>query len=52
MEKEVQSVLEILENFNNEKKMAIITQCVSKIGTSEWQDKIRDLIQRIENLSN
>ena len=52
MEEEVKRILEIINNSDSEKRMLIITECVSQIGTIEWQNNIKDLIKRIENLSS
>lgn len=50
METKIQKIMNILSEYDSETQMKIITECVSEIGTKEWQEKINDLIKRIEKI--
>jgi len=48
MNTEIEKIMGILSEYDSEEQMKIITECVSEIGTKEWQEKIKDLMKRIE----
>ena len=48
MEENTNKILEILSEYDLKTKMKVITECVSKIGTDIWRERINDLIKKIE----
>ena len=49
MENEVKKIQEILSSLDENTQMKVIIECASKIGTTEWQEAVKELIKRIEN---
>lgn len=50
MEESVKKITDILSELDKKTQMKTIVECVSKIGTLEWQEAIKELIKKIENL--
>ena len=50
MEKEIREIYEILLTLDADSQMKVISECASRIGTIEWQEGVKELIKRIENL--
>ncbi len=50
MEKDIKSILKIIEDKDEYTQMMLICECAKKIGTKEWQKEIIDLMKRMEAL--
>lgn len=50
MENEVQKIEEILSQLDKDTQMKVLAECASKVGTTEWQEAIKELIKRMENI--
>jgi hypothetical protein len=52
MDENTKKILDLLSEYDLKTKMKVITECVSKIGTEEWRDRINDIIKKIEITEN
>jgi hypothetical protein len=52
MSTEAKKILEILSELESDKQMQVIIECASNpnIGSKEWQEAVKDLMQRMEKL--
>lgn len=50
MKEKIEKINEILSELDENDQMKVIAECASKIGTTEWQEAIKELIKRMENL--
>lgn len=49
MEEKVEKINEILSQLDENTQLEVIAECASKVGTTEWQEAVKELIKRIEN---
>lgn len=50
MENKVNEILNILKYNDETSKKTILLECAAKIGSKEWEDAVRDLMKRMEEL--
>ncbi|MBN9352246.1 MAG: hypothetical protein J0H55_16320 [Chitinophagaceae bacterium] len=51
MEDKIKKIFDLLKNESDEKKINILLECASKIGTEEWKKAVCDLIKRMDRLN-
>jgi hypothetical protein len=50
MEKVVKEIQTILSALDKKTQMNVIKECASTIGTPEWQEAVKELIRRMDEL--
>jgi len=43
-------ILKILESKKEEEQKEILLECLSKIGTEEWQEDVKEWIKRLDKI--
>lgn len=47
MKEKIEKINEILSELDENDQMKVIAECASKVGTTEWQENINDLMRRM-----
>jgi len=50
MNDDMQKILEILKNHDEERQKKLLLETAATIGSTEWQQAVKDLIARMDNL--
>lgn len=50
MDEKINEIITILAEFKELERMQILVECASRIGSDEWAQEIRELIERMEKL--
>jgi len=51
MEEKIKNIIEILDEFDIQKRKQILVECSSRIGSDEWAREVRELWERMEELN-
>ena len=50
MNHDMEKILKILQNYDEETQKKLLLETAATIGSTEWQQAVKDLIARMENL--